>query len=219
MVLHSAAAAPAQALACAFLGRSRATLASPLSHRLREGTAAAHARAEMGMWPESATSDPATYARWLSRHLGLIAPFEVVIETHAAFLAALGADPLPRARRGLLRRDLAMLGMPEECPAPAPPLTGAEALGALYVLEGSRLGGRVLLRRVEDKMPGLAATAFLAGADAVPGAWRALRGALDGFGEHAGPEAVAAVLRGADATFQAFEAWFAPLAQPAGAPG
>lgn len=216
MVLHFTPEASTMAFGCPFLGRARAPVPSPLSRRLREATAAAHARAETGMWPASATSDPATYGRWLSRHLALIAPFEAAIEAHAGTLAALGADPGPRARRALLRRDLAMLGVAEEAAAPAPLLPAEEALGALYVLEGSRLGGRVLMRRVQDAMPGLAATLFLA--DAVPGAWRALRTALDAFGERAGPEATAAVLRGADTTFLAFEAWFAPLARPAGAP-
>ncbi len=194
---------------------------APFSRLLREATAEAHARAEAMMWPPAATSDRLVYGRWLLRHLGLIASFEAALEAHAAALAALGADPRPRARRNLLMQDLALLGMAERSPpAPVPPIPDpAHALGMFYVLEGSRLGGRVLLRRVEAGIrDDGGATAFLAGGDTGPEPWRAFRVALDGFGQQATPAARTAVLRGADSTFRAFESWFAPLAAPQGAP-
>jgi heme oxygenase len=201
--------------------RSLAEQPAPFSRLLREATAAAHARAEAMMWPPAATSDRLVYARWLLRHLGLIAPLEAGVEAHAAALAALGADPRPRSRRSLLMQDLALLGVAERSPpAPVPPVPdAAHALGMFYVLEGSRLGGRVLLRRVEAGIRDHGgATAFLAGGDTGPEPWRAFRGALDNFGQQATPAARAAVLRAANATFRAFEAWFAPLAAPEGNP-
>ena len=59
------------------------------------------------------------------------------------------------ARRGeALEQDLAGLGESMSAPASAPRIEGkAEALGAAYVLEGSRLGGKVLQRLVGDGLP------------------------------------------------------------------
>jgi heme oxygenase len=82
----------------------------------------------------------------------------------------------PERRRGeLIAADLAELGA--ELPEPiAPPRLGGEAsmLGALYVLEGSRLGGALLKRSLSDRVP----CRFLA-APQQPGAWRKLLAKLD----------------------------------------
>jgi heme oxygenase len=80
------------------------------------------------------------------------------------------ADPLldwPRRRKvELLRADLAVLGV-DACSLPVcprvPDLPGtAEALGALYVVEGATLGGQVIVRTLRSgaRVP-LAATGFL----------------------------------------------------------
>ena len=55
----------------------------------------------------------------------------------------------PQARRiPCLERDMAALGLAVPPTAPAWPVTTpCEALGALYVIEGSRLGNRILLDR------------------------------------------------------------------------
>ncbi len=80
-----------------------------------------------------------------------------------------------RGRTGALEEDLAALGqrMPAEFGFALPKGDGAR-WGALYVLEGSRLGGAVLVRRVAAGLP----TGFL-GACYRSGAWRALLDALD----------------------------------------
>ncbi|EFH12922.1 biliverdin-producing heme oxygenase [Teichococcus cervicalis] len=72
--------------------------------------------------------------------------------------AALGAEwPgwAARHRSPALAADLALLGSAMPAALPAPPLGREAALGAAYVLEGSRLGNAMLLRQV------------LAGGDAV----------------------------------------------------
>lgn len=57
-------------------------------------------------------------------------------------------------RSDALQSDFSALGQSMPAPAAAPSITStAEALGAAYVLEGSRLGGRVLRGRVGKHLP------------------------------------------------------------------
>ncbi|MBV9527581.1 MAG: biliverdin-producing heme oxygenase [Sphingomonas sp.] len=78
-------------------------------------------------------------------------------------------------RSGAIQADLAALGeaMPEPVLAPALDTVG-ELLGTAYVLEGSRLGGRVLKRRLGQGFP----SDFLSGSDC-GGSWPNVIAALD----------------------------------------
>ena len=78
-------------------------------------------------------------------------------------------------RSDAIAGDLAALGKPMPKPVEPPVLTGVgELLGAAYVLEGSRLGGRVLERRLGPGLP----NAFLKG-DGSLGPWPALIAVMD----------------------------------------
>ncbi|WP_322963095.1 hypothetical protein [Sphingomonas fuzhouensis] len=80
-----------------------------------------------------------------------------------------------RSRREALAADLAALG--RDMPAPLPfDLTDDDAArwGALYVTEGSRLGGVMLARQVGEGLP----RAYLESGFG-PGEWRDFRHALD----------------------------------------
>lgn len=78
-------------------------------------------------------------------------------------------------RSDAIAADLAALGNPMPKPVEAPALGGVgDLLGAAYVLEGSRLGGRVLERRVGRDLP----KAFLKG-DGSLGPWPALIAVMD----------------------------------------
>ncbi len=109
----------------------------------------------------------------------------------------------PARRRGdLLRADLDTLGV-SACdlhPLRAPP---ADPLGVAYVLEGSRHGGRVLLRDVLAGGDRVAtdATRFLRHA-LEAGWWRRVLDALELYG--ADPERTDAFLAGASASFALF---------------
>lgn len=60
------------------------------------------------------------------------------------------ADWAVRRRRHAIERDLQSLGLPIDAAQPFAEFRSAsDILGAMYVLEGSRLGARVLLKRVE----------------------------------------------------------------------
>lgn len=79
-----------------------------------------------------------------------------------------------RRRTAALRSDLSLMGLALPEPASVTPFCGeAEVLGAIYVLEGSRLGAAVLIRSVPDDFP----RSFLSSGN--PAAWRALASVLD----------------------------------------
>ena len=119
----------------------------------------------------------------------------------------LGIDFDSRRRSRWLAEDLALLeAMPSEENAPLPAIGTIEhALGALYVLEGSSLGGQILLREAL-KLPGISVThgaQFLHGYGPKTRAyWNSFLEALDRFPPDGG--AAFAIEQGAMETFQQF---------------
>ena len=97
-------------------------------------------------------SDPADYARFLKFHARTVPAIEQEL-AHSGLGEMV--DGWGEARRGeALQQDLAELGEAMPAPASVPPIQGkAAALGTAYVLEGSRLGGQVLQRRIGEGMP------------------------------------------------------------------
>jgi len=59
-------------------------------------------------------------------------------------------DWLERARSAAIAADLGQLGSAAQSTVSVPPLTRSGMLGTLYVLEGSRLGAKFLLKAVAD---------------------------------------------------------------------
>jgi heme oxygenase len=110
---------------------------SSLSGQLRKRTAPLHGQIEALLRFPGAIRTCADYQDWLGRFLGLYDPLglSMLSRDHTCRLVddlvALGTDPreLPRASSALLP-DLPTL---------------AHALGALYVIEGATLGGRLIL--------------------------------------------------------------------------
>lgn len=118
---------------------------------LRDETRAAHEALD-AHFSRLDLSDEADYRAFLTAHAAAFIPVEQALEKA-------GAGEIfpqwPAMRRGhLLREDLAELGrvLP---PADSAPVidTQAEIVGALYVLEGSRLGGNVLRGQVGKDFP------------------------------------------------------------------
>ncbi len=99
--------------------------------------------------------DPARFRRTLSRFYGFHAIWEDRIGRHPA-IAAISRE---RSRLGALRRDLQALGLTGRDIAALPlclaaadlAATEAEALGSLYVIEGSTRGGEVISRALADQ--------------------------------------------------------------------
>ena len=136
-------------------------------------------------------ADRAGYVRFLMAHAAALPAAE----------DALAIRDLPpwRRRTPVLAADLALLGavMPEPLPFTVP-AGRAAALGALYVVEGSRLGGVLLARRVAADLP----AAYL-GAKHRRGEWRDLLTAID---TQVGEDAIAEAVAGAHAAFALYAA-------------
>ena len=127
--------------------------------RLREATQAPHQRLENRL-------DILRQVATARGRLGLVERFHALHRDAEAalapWLAALaGLDFEARRRSPHLAKDLALLGgAPTEGEAIVVRGVG-EALGLMYVLEGSTLGGRVIRRRVEAAGGDMAGLSFL----------------------------------------------------------
>jgi heme oxygenase len=105
---------------------------------------------------------PQSYRRFLRAHARALPSVEQGLE--AAGIAGLLPDWPERSRRAALAADLAALGVAPPPALPfATPASPAAALGAAYVLEGSRFGNGMLLRQVQAAAEPFtnAATAYL----------------------------------------------------------
>ena len=174
--------------------------------RLRAATASAHAALERDLGWEARVATLGGYRDLLGRLHGFHAAWEPAIG------AALddGAFFESRRRLAALGDDLAFLGLTEPeiggLPWARPiALAGpAPAMGALYVLEGSTLGGRVIGRHIAAAHGlGGEGLAYYSGPGARTGAmWSAFRARLDSF-DGEGEAVVAA----ANDTFDAMRRW------------
>jgi heme oxygenase len=125
-----------------------------LREQLRRGSAAAHADLEASLDLVRRVSDRQLFVRVLERFLGFHLAWEHAIRRDPAFADHHAA----RSRLPHLRRDLAVLGRTHAEQARLPVCADAaglaaghaEAVGSLYVMEGSTLGGQVIGRALQD---------------------------------------------------------------------
>lgn len=179
--------------------------------RLREQTREAHERleGEVDLLRDDLTR--ADYANWLACLYAFLRPWERLVEAASPRAAALLAD---RRRSALIERDLAVFGLDREALRRLP-MCGRlpqidsfpRALGSMYVLEGSTLGGQVIARHVEPAL-GLAADRgsgyFRSGGRPVGPMWRAFQATLV---EASSPETDATIIAAARETFEALYDW------------
>ena len=193
----------------------RDDLDSALSVQLRSQTSSLHAQVELLLGLPGAVRDRQDFCRLLRRFFGLYEPLERSFRRFDEW-DSLGIALGSRKHAPALSCDLSALAtdpcrVPRVPPGILPELpTFPHALGALYVLEGATLGGRVILAELEARIgPQIAgATRFLNGRGAATGPmWTSFRGALDCFGR-ARPELRDDVLNGAEDVFGAILAWF-----------
>jgi heme oxygenase len=112
---------------------------------LRRATSEAHRRLDAG-WGDHDFANRRDYETFLAAMAAALVPLEA--DLNRATEGAVPPDWPARRRSAAILADLAALGRPAP-PAPASPRAPgrAEVAGLLYVLEGSRLGGQLLLRR------------------------------------------------------------------------
>ncbi|MFJ3073449.1 MULTISPECIES: biliverdin-producing heme oxygenase [Pseudomonas] len=179
---------------------------SPLLLALREGTLTCHKALEARLPFFDAGFDTAAYSRLMQAYYGFHAPLE----------ARLGAyqEPL-RAKTPALALDLQALALSASdidtlplCQALPVVRDEASALGVMYVLEGSTLGGQVLKRAMAERL-GLGPSSgagFLDVYGALTGRyWRDFLERLDRA--PSAPAAQAATVQAAIDTFACFEHW------------
>jgi heme oxygenase len=179
---------------------------------LQAHTATAHARLEARLSSCGWLASTATYAAMLERWLGFYSEVEPELADWAGCLPGLALAQ--RDKTVLLVEDLLALGRTtveiERVPhvSEHPRLDDPRrALGALYVLEGATLGGKVIEREVKRRL-GLdrrRGTAFFGayGSD-VARRWRELGLVIEGVARTQG---IGPMLDAAAETFTALEAW------------
>ena len=184
-----------------------------LAAGLRAATAAIHADLERGLGFTLGFTALADYTACLACHYAAFAVLEPPLAEISGWPAA-GIDVLAHRRLPQLRADLAALRVDIACitrPAILAPTSFPAGLGVLYVLEGSSLGGHVILRDAKAKLgPAIhGATAFFGGGADRP-SWPAFKSRLNAFGiTH--PAARPEVIAGALAAFEAFASAVAGL--------
>ena len=195
------------------------TAAPGLRARLREATADIHERLHGHPGLGAAASGVMArddYRQLLIRLWGFHKAFEIALEAAVGSLR-LDIELAARARAPMLEEDLRALGLSAgeiaalpRCDQVFRPRDGAEFFGALYVVEGSTLGGLHIARALSGLFGGAEGEGrrFFLGYGARHGAmWRGFLEQLDAF---AGDEAdELAAVAGAVRTFADFETWMA----------
>ncbi len=184
--------------------------------RLRDATRELHAETEEVAAVTQGGLE--RYVWFVARQYGFTAPLEPKLAA-APGLAATGLDVERRRRAHLFAADLLHLGVHPgtlpRCAALPRVSSAARALGTLYVLEGSTLGGAFLLAHLGRTL-GISATAGGSGlapyGHALREMWVAYADALDGF-VRAEPGAAPEVIDAAKETFSRMLDW---MRAPAG---
>lgn len=198
----------------------RRTLATePLSllQRLKSETRPHHERAERAVRLMDPGLTPGGYQRHLEALYGFYTPMEAVLAERLGDVVP-GLRAHERWKLPLLASDLAAFGhtaaslarLPHASRLPLLPDV-PEALGAFYVLEGATLGGQLLLRHLTRHFAGAAVgdfAFFRAYGEQVGPMWKAFGEVLTGASARAASSDFdARAVRGAQDTFDAFQAW------------
>lgn len=176
---------------------------------LRAGTRAAHASMETVPAMKRLVSPDLTRDEYVSvlRHMHAFHAHAEPLIAEALHAMPEAASMLDGARPRALARDLAWFGAAPVPPPRLPPIDGAAAaLGALYVIEGSGLGGRVIARHLAASLGvGDSAGGSFYGrqdADAVRLRWNRLTALLE-----AAEADTHAMIAGARTLFECLEHW------------
>lgn len=165
------------------------------------GTSAHHALRKQTRVQHEATE--AAFARY---DLSCPDHYRVFLTAHAAALPRfeLGATGLGwngwQPRYPHLADDLAAISAPLPPPMLAPSISPVAAWGVQYVLEGSRLGGRLLAERVYPGAP----TRYLGATPDMPVRWQAFRAAFEQAAAESDAGWFEEVVDAAKETFSAF---------------
>lgn len=174
---------------------------------LRQATERDHAAVEGSVNLLSPALTRQEYVETMVRMSGFVRAWELFAESAAS--PSLQAFVRARSRLFLLERDINhLLGHLPTCPAPTLPAcsSSSEFLGALYVMEGSRLGGQFIARHVDEVLQlGGQGTAYFRGFEEKTGSmWKDLLQVLD---EHVPDLEAELAISAAQRMFHAFGEW------------
>lgn len=129
-----------------------AVSADPIMPRLKAETYPDHMRLEETVDILNNLATLESYKRLLARHAGFVFPLERVLAGQD--WSSIGLEFDERSRAGAMKRDLAAMDIDS---FPEIELwTGldnfARAVGTLYVLEGSTLGGMIIARNLKERL-------------------------------------------------------------------
>jgi len=179
-----------------------------LSQDLKENTENIHKEAEkiMVRWLKRIRSqdDYVVFLNWL---YGYYAPVEDRIK--AQLSGTHFPDMHRRSRADYLLRDMEEAGIPLPSPEHCPEIPAIDsfgkALGALYVLEGSTLGGRIIATILVRQLGSEKSVSYFSSyGNETESMWQSFRDFLD---NNATPEISAEALQAANATFITFKNW------------
>lgn len=119
---------------------------------VRERTQGLHGQLEASFDLSRFMSSHSSYNHLLQAYLGIYRPFERLLGQHHTLVAN-------RYKTTLIENDLMALGATEdeirevaECCLPSTFEENDSLYGALYVLEGSNLGGQIIYRQIESSL-------------------------------------------------------------------
>lgn len=180
--------------------------------RLKLATQHAHARIEQRMLFDAPHFDVAAYRQLLGAFHGFYRPLEEQLAAPASAIPDLEWGR--RIKLPWLALDLQALGTTDAAIESLPTCdrlpeleTPPLALGCLYVLEGSTLGGQVVQRLLSERLgaPVAGAVSFFRSYGRDVGVrWRSFLGCLEGLRD---ADSAAEAEQGALSTFHALETW------------
>jgi heme oxygenase (biliverdin-IX-beta and delta-forming) len=141
-------------------------------------------------------------ARFLAKLYGFVVPFEAQLRARQGWFGPEWALER-RFRSPLLRQDLPAADALPLAPNLPPLHTRAQLLGALYVLEGSTLGGQIIARQLAKN--GVSIRAYFSGhAEQTGPLWKAF---VQLLAAAATPETADEIVQSASLTFQRLHQW------------
>ena len=182
---------------------------------LRRATAEQHRALEANAGIREQLASKASYEKLLARFFGIYSVLEAQIEA-VSDLPLVLPDLAVRRKALALQADLASLGVApadcENCPEVPKIETIAAALGCLYVLEGSTLGGQMMAREVGKRLglgPENGCEFFSSYGPRVGEMWKSFTRSLEEYSS-ANPDGRKETIVTAISTFECFSRWLAP---------
>lgn len=181
--------------------------------QLRESTAALHQDLERTLIPMiKHANSPEAYIRLLQLFYGYYYPLEQYIAAHIDTSFPGGFEH--RRKAALLLQDINVInGAPLEPPVTCTDIPvindNAQALGAMYVLEGSTLGGQVICQIIQRNLPmpeiAQALSFFKGYGEDTRAQWDSFVHYLEGY--HGTDEQKKRIVEAAADTFRQFKVW------------